>query len=203
MIPVRPDPRGHAATENGEDRLPAAEESQAPGVEMSEQETGEQQRPATATFNVLFVCTGNTCRSPMCEGIARAEIERRGWSNVHVASAGLSANDGDEASREAVVVAERGGIDISGHRSRRLTPEIAGWADLILGMGPGHVATLDYLGVGEKSTTLGDFAAGPDGQGEAVQDPYGGSEAVYEDTFQELRGLIAAALDRLAPILAP
>jgi protein-tyrosine-phosphatase len=57
--------------------------------------------------------------------------------------------------------------------------------------------------VGGKSTTLGDFAAGPNGEGEPVQDPYGGTEAVYEETFNELRPLIAAALDRLAPILAP
>ncbi|HEX8906318.1 MAG TPA: low molecular weight protein arginine phosphatase [Longimicrobiaceae bacterium] len=169
---------------------------------MSETETREAQ-PRTETFKLLFVCTGNTCRSPLAEGIARAEIARRGWHNVEVASAGLSARNGDEASREAVVVAEREGIDISRHVSRRLTPEIAEWADLILGMGPGHVAVLDHLGVGEKATTLGEFAAGPDGEGQPVPDPYGGSEAVYEETFHELRGLIGAALDRLSPILAP
>jgi protein-tyrosine-phosphatase len=169
---------------------------------MSEQQTGEA-APRTTTFNLLFVCTGNTCRSPLAEGIARAEITRRGWKNVEVGSAGLSARDGDAATHEAVVVAEREGIDLRGHSSRRLTPEIARWADLILGMGPGHMAVLEHLGVGGKATTLGDFAAGPDGEGRAVQDPYGGSEAVYEETFQELRGLIAAALDRLAPILSP
>src|SRR4051812_27833078 len=169
---------------------------------MSEQQSGAE-APATTTFNILFVCTGNTCRSPLAEGIARAEIARRGWSNVQVASAGLSARAGDGAAREAVAVAGREGIDLSGHSARRLTRDLARWADLILGMGPGHLAVLDRLGVGGRASTIGDFAAGGDGEGEPVQDPFGGSEAVYQETFEELRGLIAAALDRLAPILAP
>lgn len=172
------------------------------GAQMSEQDSAAP-APRTATFNILFVCTGNTCRSPLAEAIARAEIERRGWKNVEVASAGLSAADGSPATAEAVTVAGRAGIGLEGHRSRPLSPEIAAWADLILGMGSGHVIALDRLGVGDRATTLGDFAAGPGGEGRSVADPYGGSEAVYQETFDELRGLISAALDRLAPILAP
>ncbi len=159
--------------------------------------------PRTATFNILFVCTGNTCRSPLAEAIARAEIVRRGWKNVEVASAGLSAAEGSPATPEAVTVADRAGVGLDGHRSRALSPEMVAWADLILGMGSGHVNALDRLGAGERATTLGDFAAGQGAEGRSVADPYGGSEAVYEATFQELRELISAALDRLAPILAP
>src|SRR3954469_25122937 len=107
----------------------------AAAAEMSQQDA-EPDAPRTTVFRLLFVCTGNTCRSPLAEGIARAEIARRGWRNVEVASAGLSARNGEAATREAVVVARREGIDLSGHASRRLTPEIARWADLILGMGP-------------------------------------------------------------------
>ncbi|HYH81552.1 MAG TPA: low molecular weight protein arginine phosphatase [Longimicrobium sp.] len=169
---------------------------------MSEQDAAAP-APRTATFNILFLCTGNTCRSPLAEGIARAEIARRGWKNVEVASAGLSAASGSPASAEAVTVAGRAGIRLENHRSRPLSPEMVDWADLILGMGSGHVIALDRLGAGERAATLGDFAAGPGGEGRAVADPYGGSEAVYEETFHELRGLISAALDRLAPILAP
>jgi protein-tyrosine-phosphatase len=182
--------------------VPKSSERDAAGAQMSEQQA-EAPSPAVTTFNLLFVCTGNTCRSPLAEGIARAELERRGWKNVRVASAGLSAGDGHPATHEAVVVAAREGIDLSGHRSRPLTPDAAAWADLILVMGPQHLAAVDRLGAGERATTLGDFAAGPDGIGEPVRDPYGGPEEVYEETFRELQSLISASLDRLAPILAP
>ena len=169
---------------------------------MSEQDTAAP-APRTTTFNILFVCTGNTCRSPLAEGIARAEIERRGWKNVEVASAGLAAMNGGRATAEAVAVAGRAGIGLEGHRSRRVTPELVAWADLVLGMGDSHVYALDQLGAGDRAATLGDFAAGPAGEGRPVADPFGGSEAVYQETFEELRELIGAVFDRLAPILAP
>src|SRR4051794_7273086 len=105
---------------------------------MSESEPSAPS-PPTTTFNLLFVCTGNTCRSPMAEAIARAELERRGWSNVRVASAGLAAAAGEPATREAVVVAARRGLDLGGHRARQLSAEIIGWADLVLGMSSSHL----------------------------------------------------------------
>ena len=167
------------------------------------QPDAETEAPRTTTFKLLFVCTGNTCRSPLAEGLARAEIQRRGWKNVEVASAGVGAAKGERATREAVAVAGRAGIALERHRSRPLTRELAQGADLILAMGPTHLASLVRLGAGDRSATLGDFAAGDDGEGFAVPDPYGGDEAVYEETFRELQGLVSAALDRLEPILAP
>ncbi|HEX5723832.1 MAG TPA: low molecular weight protein arginine phosphatase [Longimicrobiaceae bacterium] len=167
------------------------------------EQAGEEPPPRTTTFNLLFVCTGNTCRSPLAEGIARAELAARGWRNVRVASAGLSAYEGAAASPEAVAVAGRHGIDLGRHRARPLTPALLAWADLVLGMGPAHLAGLERHGAAAKAAVLGDFAAGAEGAGEAVRDPYGGDERAYEATFRELRGLVAAALDRLGPILAP
>lgn len=162
-----------------------------------------QDPPRTTTFNLVFVCTGNTCRSPLAEALARRELERRGWRHVEVVSAGLAAGEGDPASAHAVAVAARHGLDLSAHRSRPLTPELVEWADLVLAMSPSHVYALDRGGAGEKVSLLGDFAAGGDGGGAPVRDPFGGDEEAYEDTFRELEPLVRAVFDRLAPILHP
>ena len=180
--------------------MDSAEHGHAMGPEMS-QEAGTE-TPRTTTFNILFVCTGNTCRSPLAEGIARHELEQRGWANVEVASAGLSAHRGAAASEFAVTVAARHGVSLDAHRSQPLTRDLVAWADLVLAMGPSHVEGVRRYGGAEKVLTLGDFASGAD-EGYSVRDPFGGPEEIYEDTYQELRGLVAGALDRLAPILNP
>ncbi|HEX8209504.1 MAG TPA: low molecular weight protein arginine phosphatase [Longimicrobium sp.] len=159
--------------------------------------------PTTATFNILFVCTGNTCRSAMAEGIARRELEERGWRHVRVASAGISARDGDSAAGNAVAVAQRHGVDLDAHRTRSLTPGLLERADLVLAMSPGHLDAVRRFGAGEKAALLSSFAAGDDPHARGVRDPFGGPVQAYENTYAELRRLIGGALDRLAPILHP
>ena len=159
--------------------------------------------PSTATFNILFVCTGNTCRSAMAEGIARRELEERGWRHVRVASAGLAARDGEGAAGNAVAVAQRHGVDLDAHRTRALTPELLEWADLVLAMSAGHLDAVRRHGAGDKAALLSAFAAGDDSDARGVRDPFGGPVQAYENTYAELRRLIGTALDRLAPILHP
>ena len=87
---------------------------------------------------ILFVCTGNTCRSPLAAALARAY-------GVDAQSAGLSAYPGDPASSQAARVARLYGADLSGHRARQVTREMVDQADAIFVMTPGHRAALCAL----------------------------------------------------------
>ncbi len=89
---------------------------------------------------VLVVCTGNICRSPIAEGMLREAFQRRAGNGAPVvSSAGVIAGDGNPATREAVRVAAEAGVDISAHAARRLRPEQIRPADLIVCMAREHV----------------------------------------------------------------
>jgi protein-tyrosine phosphatase len=95
---------------------------------------------------VLLVCTGNICRSPMAEGLLRSALERRiGGGAPPVSSAGTIARDGAPAMPEAVEAAAELGVDISIHSAHRLRPEDIQDADLIVGMAAEHAEAVQAL----------------------------------------------------------
>jgi len=146
---------------------------------------------------VLFVCTGNICRSPMAEAIARRMIEERGLGNVEVSSAGTAAWDGAPASEGAYLIALERGLDLSSHRARQITTDLVAGSDLVLGMSPHHVERAEALGGTGKAHLLGAFA-GRNGATAQVDDPFGGDLEEYRTTFDRLEELLADAVKRLA-----
>ena len=156
------------------------------------------------SFRLLFVCSGNTCRSPLATALAERELVRLDW-RVEVRSAGVSAVPGEPASDGSLRAGARHGLDLSGHRSRPVDDELLGWADLILVMSPGHLLRLAELGIVGKAAVLDTFAQGKEGSGEGadVPDPFGGDDDCYEEAYRTLEELVGKVLHQLEPILAP
>jgi protein-tyrosine phosphatase len=138
----------------------------------------------------------------MAEAIARAELAQRGWGTVDVRSAGTGAMPGAPASGGALRAAASIGLDLSGHRSQRVSPELVEWADLVLAMSGHHVQAVLAMGGSGRTALLGAFASG-DTEGEGVPDPFGRPDQVYLQTLARLRELVASSLARLEPILEP
>lgn len=130
---------------------------------------------------LLFVCTGNVCRSPMAEGLFRHATGGRSES-WEVRSAGISALEGQPPSPHSVEVMRDQKIDISRQRSRQLTPELVDWADYIFGMTEGHQALIQAIfpEAIEKTFVLREFLVGRDGIDLDVPDPIGRGKRDYE-----------------------
>ena len=156
-------------------------------------------------FLLVFVCTGNMCRSPMAEGIMKElildEVDSKAQNlPIKVMSAGTHADEGNHASENAVMTAKQHGVDIHLHRSRYLTDEIMNEVDLILTMEKSHTdiikqnwphvsSVYELKNFGRKKYREGIKAE--------VIDPIGMGPDVYLDVFNDLK----KELERVSPII--
>ncbi|WP_336822813.1 low molecular weight protein arginine phosphatase [Sporosarcina sp. USHLN248] len=136
-------------------------------------------------MKIYFICTGNTCRSPMAEAILRSQK----LEGIHVRSAGIYATDGEPISDNAKTLIEESDMPYTSV-SRSVTAEELSWADLILTMTESHKRTLlhAFPEAAGKTYTLKEFSL-PNEEGD-VHDPYGGDLSTYRHTFKELQTLI-------------
>ena len=143
---------------------------------------------------ILFVCTGNVCRSPMAEGIFRQAVKGRG--DYLALSAGLGAMEGQAPSSYAIQAVKELGIDISRQRSRTLTSELVEQADYVLGMTHTHIDTilLLYPEAAEKTFLLREFDETLDWFEKDITDPIGGSYEVYLNCRDQIEQGIASLL---------
>ncbi|MEH7222181.1 low molecular weight protein arginine phosphatase [Bacillus sp. JJ1566] len=141
-------------------------------------------------IHVLFVCTGNTCRSPMAEAILR----KRCGENIEVKSAGIFAGEGTPASPNTAQVLQEKGMECQ-HSSSLLTQDLIEWATCILTMTSHHKQAILYSfpQSGDKVFTLKEYV---DGSGD-VSDPFGGPIEIYRETYAELEPLIEQVLSKL------
>ncbi len=144
---------------------------------------------------VLFVCTGNICRSPMAEGFFRDLTKERG--GYEALSAGIGAINGQPPSTHAVTALAEENIDITAQRSCQLTAEMVAGADFIFGMTRGHIegVLLFFPQAADKAFLVREFVQDLPTGSKDIADPIGGDLAVYKQCRDQIKQGINALME--------
>lgn len=138
-------------------------------------------------MKILFVCTGNTCRSPMAEGIFKKLLSDKNITDIECSSAGIFAMTGDEVTPNSVKACERFGVDISAHRARRINEYILDETDKFVCMTAQHASSLSLYVPQEKIIVLGD----------GIPDPFGGDLETYMICANSIKNALALQFDEI------
>lgn len=142
-------------------------------------------------MNILFVCTGNTCRSPMAAALMN-KIAMDEDLDVRIESAGLFAEEGAPASAEAIVAMKKYDVDLLGHHAQQINSELIEKSDLILTMTEGQKMLFSDVAK-DKVYTLCEYA-GVEGD---IEDPYGGDVEEYEEVAEMIYFALQAVAEKL------
>jgi len=151
-------------------------------------------------MKVLFVCTGNTCRSPMAEGIFNTLARQYSMQGrLQAFSAGLYAYEGNSASKNAIAVCKANGIDISGHRTVPFDYFSTDDVDLIVPMTGGQLSDIINANPknADKTILLSAWGFDDDSLNVDIEDPFGGGLEEYQAAFERLSYFVGSAFERL------
>ena len=144
-------------------------------------------------LNITFVCTGNTCRSAMAEGLFKKILAERGITDITCRSCGLAAYTGDEASPQAVEVCAERGVDLSHHRATVFNQYILDETDIIVCMTESHKNAVMKI-----SPTFRVLV--PDG---GIPDPFGGNCEIYRDCADKIEAFLERFIDSITMDIVP
>ncbi|MEZ4836279.1 MAG: hypothetical protein R2873_30500 [Caldilineaceae bacterium] len=144
---------------------------------------------------ILLICTANQCRSPLAEGLLQRELSARGLDDWCVASAGAWAEDGRVADRRSQAVAAEWGVDLSGHRARRVDEMLLAQADVVLCMERGHeeALRLEFPALATRLHLFSELG----GLRYDIADPVRGNMDDFRALRRDLQRLIEVGMARL------